>query len=91
MSDVLHKHIQKFDTTNDPVITDDRIHEMTMQIINERNAIIDLFCKTFLSVQEAPNAEALKDLFKLIELECTMHSDCKQTFRIKLREDEQKS
>lgn len=91
MSDeILHKHIQRFDVAI-PGVDEDRIHDMVMEIIHERNAIIELFCKTFLAVQEAPTPEALRNLFTIIELECTMHDNCNQTFRIKLRDNEQKS
>lgn len=73
----LHKYVSHEEWTPD---------KMAQEIMHERNKILDLFCKTFLATQSAPTVEALKDLFDLIELECTMGKDClNQTFRIKLR------
>lgn len=64
----------------------DMISIAAQRIMEKRNEIIDMFCQTFLAVQEAPTIEALRDLFSLVELECTMHDNLNQTFRLKLRE-----
>lgn len=66
---------------------DSSIHEIAVALMRDRNEIIDLFCETFLAVQEPPSVEALKDLFSLIELECTIGPNNSQTFRIKLRDN----
>ena len=76
----------KFDTKLNISFQDNAVHKIAENLMKERNEIVDLFCKTFLIVQEPPSLEALKDLFTLIELECTVNKGVSQTFRIKLRE-----
>ncbi len=78
---------KKFDIEDSRILEmeDSRIHEMAEQIMNKRDEIIELFVKTFLAVQDVSTTEALKDLFALVELECTMGDNMTQTFRINLR------
>lgn len=61
-----------------------KLRHIVEEIIEDREKIIDLFCKTFLAVQENPTTKSLLNLFSMIELECTMHDNLRQTYRIKL-------
>lgn len=51
------------------------ISEMACKIYEQRESIIDLFCKTFFVSQEPKSADELRALFELCELEVTNHSD----------------
>jgi len=63
------------------------ISEMAHKILQERDNIIDLFCKTFFVSQQPRSLEELRALFEICELEVSHHTDFKQTYRIKLKND----
>lgn len=63
------------------------IFEVAKKICNQRDEILDLFCKTFFVSQEPRSPEELRYLFETCELEMTHHSDLRQTYHIKLRNE----
>ncbi len=62
----------------------DQMHEAAANIMKNRRKIVDDFCKAFLACHEAPNLDAMKEWFSLIELECTLDG-LNETYRIKMR------
>ena len=68
---------------------DDSVFQMAKKIYEERQNIIDLFCKTFFVSQEPKSPEELRALFEMTELEIVQGSDMSQTFRIKFKDFDQ--
>jgi hypothetical protein len=67
-------------------ITIPSIIEISRKLYEERENIIDLFCKTFIISQEPKSSEEIRMLIEITELECKMGDDFSQTFRLKLKD-----
>jgi predicted transcriptional regulator len=83
------KRISKLDLKAKKV--EETIGEVTKRLFDEREDVIDLFCKTFMVSHAPKTVEELRFLFDNCELETTMlESDEKggyrNSYRIKLRE-----
>ncbi len=68
---------------------DDSLFQMARKIYEERQDIIDMFCKAFFVSQDPRSPEELRALFEMAEMEITQNSDLSQTIRIKLKEFDQ--
>lgn len=74
---------------NKPEQVSDWINETVSNIMNKRNEILDLFCKTFIATREWNSAEDIKNILNSCCLECKMSDGINpltQTFTLKLKE-----
>lgn len=80
--DILEKGLEEDDPISDAW---QLVQDTTAEIMEKRNEIIDLFCKTFFVAQEPKSIDELKALFERCELECRADSYMCQRFQIKLK------
>lgn len=71
--------------------SNDFLKNSVSKILEKRNEIIDLFCKTFIVSQEPKSLEELRALFAMCKLQCKIHSDFHQSFRITLLDNQDMS